>query len=588
MKSFYYCLIGFLLSIAALHAQEMDKQWGESVVKLRADNATRGQLFDEGNYAMFIHWGLYSQIANCYQGKTYYGIGEWIMHERMAGIPFEEYRTVARDFNPIHFDATAVARLAKDAGMKYIVITAKHHDGFAMFDTQASDFNIVKQTPYAKDPMRELAEACRAEGIGFGFYYSHYKDWTTPGASRGPKTDAEGNPVSFEEYFESKCLPQVEELTSNYGPLELIWFDTPGDIEKQYVDRLTEVVRKNQPHALINGRIGQGMGDYQNHGDMEVPHANVEGMWEGVDTTNDSWAYAWYDENWKTPKEILGLLIATVARGGTYMLNVGPRGDGSIPEAAQLSLRSAGEWIRRYPFVVYGTDASPWGHALPWGDVTIKDNRLFLAVMNRPRDGILNLPGLQTEVKTAVLHDSDETRKLTFKNELGWTRIQLPADIKESLITVVELELAGEPVVDAFWGVDPSVDNELLVEFADVQGAVLEKKRWMEKFGEWKHTYQAFQWEPNGNASWEVDVLVPGYYQVGLNYAGEGRLVWRVGIRGGESIQNQQDASHVYQEYPIGWIKFDKPGRYQIDVSCIDGNRETASLKAIHLSRVEL
>ncbi|MDA3923205.1 MAG: alpha-L-fucosidase, partial [Kiritimatiellae bacterium] len=141
----------------------MDKMWGDRVVKLRADNAERGQLFDEGNYAMFIHWGLYSLLGNKVDGKTYYGFGEWIMHPRMAGIPVEKYKELAGKFNPVKFDGAAIAKLAKDAGMKYIVITAKHHDGFAMYDSKACDFNITDATPWAKDPMKDLAAACRKE-----------------------------------------------------------------------------------------------------------------------------------------------------------------------------------------------------------------------------------------------------------------------------------------------------------------------------------------------------------------------------------------------------------------------------------------
>ena len=149
--------------------------------------------------------------------------------------------------------------------------------------------------------------------------------------------------------FVKKCLPQVEEITSEYGPIELIWFDTPGQMPKKYIEQLIEVVRKNQPNALVSGRAGHGLGDYKTLGDMDVPSTNVEGMWESVDTTNDSWAFAWYDEYWKTPKEILRRLISCVARGGTYMLNIGPRGDGSIPERAACTLRAAGEWIKHYP-----------------------------------------------------------------------------------------------------------------------------------------------------------------------------------------------------------------------------------------------
>jgi len=234
------CLLAVVLSGAANTAssQEMDEMWGESVVKLRAENARRGQLFDEGNYAMFIHWGVYSQLANKVDGKTYYGIGEWIMNKRMAGIPVDEYKRLAGTFNPVNFDAKAIARLAKNAGMKYIVITSKHHDGFAMYHSKACDFNIVDATPWNKDPMKELAAACRDAGLGFGFYYSHNQDWTFPGGGNGPKTDADGNRATFDDYFVKKCLPQVKEITSEYGPIEVVWFDTPGRMPKHYVEEV--------------------------------------------------------------------------------------------------------------------------------------------------------------------------------------------------------------------------------------------------------------------------------------------------------------------------------------------------------------
>ena len=197
------CLIAVLLwgMSDSVCSQDMEKMWGESVVKLRVENAGRGQLLDQGNYAMFIHWGLYSQLANKVDGVTYYGIGEWIMNRNMAGIPVEQYKRLAGTFNPEKFDANAIARLAKDAGMKYIVITSKHHDGFAMYHSKACDFNIVDATPWKKDPMKELAAACREAGLGFGFYYSHNQDWTFPGGGNGPKTDAEGNPCILRRLF---------------------------------------------------------------------------------------------------------------------------------------------------------------------------------------------------------------------------------------------------------------------------------------------------------------------------------------------------------------------------------------------------
>jgi alpha-L-fucosidase len=564
----------------------MDEMWGESMVKLRAADAQRGQLFADGNYAMFIHWGLYSQLGNLVDGKTYYGIGEWIMNKQMANIPVAQYQELAREFNPVKFDAKAIARLARDAGMKYIIITSKHHDGFAMYHSKANAFNVVDATPFKRDPMKDLANACKEVGIGFGFYYSHNQDWTFPGGGNGPATDAQGNRASFEDYFQRKCLPQVREITSQYGPIEIVWFDTPGNMPKKYVEELVAVVRENQPNALVSGRAGHGLGDYQTLGDMEVPVENVEGLWETVDTTNDSWAYAWYDENWKTPREILRRLIACVARGGTYMLNIGPRGDGSVPEHAVDSLRRSGEWIRLYPQVVYGTDASPWKHALPWGDVTVKDNTLFLSVFEWPAEGELYLPGLKTGIRSARLLRGSKSVAIEHKRMQGWTRLTLPLRAPDKLVSVIELTLEGSPEVDPAFAIDPCIETEIKANFASVRGATQETRKWMEKFGEWKHVVQVTDWQPDGAATWEVDVLNAGSYQVDLTYAGEGRLVWRVSVEGGESIRNQQNASLNYQSFPIGWLEFPEPGRYRVTVSCLDGNRKTASLKAIQFTYI--
>ena len=569
-------------------AQEMDEMWGEQVMKLKAADAERGQLLEQGNYAMFIHWGLYSHIGNLYKGKSYYGIGEWIMNRNMANIPVNEYQALAKEFNPAKFDANEIAKLAKDAGMKYIVITSKHHDGFAMYHSQASQFNIVDATPFGRDPMKELAQACKKHGLGLGFYYSHNQDWTFPGGGNGPKKTADGRTMDFKYYYENKCRPQVEEITTQYGPIAIVWLDTPGRIPREYVEELVQIVRKNQPKALVSGRAGYGLGDYQTLGDMEVPHENVEGLWETVDTTNDSWAYAWYDNYWKTPKEILYRLVSCVARGGTYMLNIGPRGDGTVPELAARTLRKAGQWVKRYPQVVYGTDASPWKHALPWGDVTVKDSTLFLCIFDMPREGELHLPGLKTKVKSAfLLGEKKKNATLKVQTKGNWTKIQLPPSTSEKMVPVVQVVLDGPPEVDPCWGIDPAVEMTILAQFAEVTGAKKERKSWMEKFGEWKHVVRLWQWEEGGKASWEVDVLRPGYYNVDLTYNGKGRIVWGVDIEGGRHIQNQQNSSHNYQRFPIGWINFPKAGRYMVSVSCLEGDSAEASLKAIHFTFVD-
>jgi alpha-L-fucosidase len=566
----------------------MDQMWGERVMRLKAADAQRGQLFEEGNYAMFIHWGLYSNLGNLYKGKTYYGIGEWIMNRRVANIPVDEYMALAAEFNPTRFDAEEIAKLAKDAGMKYIVITAKHHDGFAMYHSKANKFNIVDATAFGRDPMQELAQACDKHGLGLGFYYSHNQDWTFPGGGNGPQQTPDGRKVDFKYYYENKCRPQVEEITTQYGPIGIVWFDTPGRIPREYVEELVQIVRKNQPKALVSGRAGYGLGDYQTLGDMEVPNENVAGMWETVDTTNDSWAYAWYDNYWKTPREILRRLIACVGRGGTYMLNIGPKGDGTVPELAARTLRGAGEWIKRYPQVVYGTEASPWQHELPWGDVTVKDKTLFLCVFDMPKERELYLPGLKTRVKSAcLLGNKKKQAQLKVQTLDGWTKIQLPARMSEELIPAIQVDLEAEPIVDPCWGIDPALETTILAQFAEVVGAKQESKRWMEKFGEWKHVVRVWQWAEGGKASWEVDVFEPGYYNVDLTYSGEGRIVWGVDVAGGQHIQNQQNSSHNYQKFPIGWINFPEAGRHTVSVSCLEGDLAQASLKAIHFTPLD-
>lgn len=566
--------------------KEMDEMWGDQTKIERSDIGDRAALFDDGNYSMFIHWGLYSNIANKWKETTYYGISEWIMNPRRAGIPPAEYMAEAKNFNPVNFDAQAIAKLAKDAGMKYIVITSKHHDGFAMYDSKSNDFNIVKATPFARDPMKELAQACKEEGLGFGFYYSHNQDWTFPGGNGGPKTNEKGKQVGFDYYFKEKCLPQVKEITTQYGDIAMVWFDTPGDMEQKYVEELVAIVRKNQPNGMISGRAGHGLGDYLSLGDMNIPTKNVGGLWETVDVTNDSWGYAWYDENWKSPKAILKNLISTVARGGTYMLNVGPKPDGTIPEQAATFLRTAGKWIRRYPQVIYKADSSPWGHVLPWGDVTVSDDILNLCVYDWPPDSEISLPGLSSEIESANLWVKGEKLEITTDNNNGWVTFKLPSKRPENLISVIEVTLKGKPKVNEIFGVDPIFPTTIPVDMAIAKECTIQEKKWMEKFGEWKHIEQAQDWTPSAKVTWEVDVMKAGYYQVDLNYAGQDRMVWRVETAEGYLVQNQQNSSHIYSFFQMGLLKFDKPGIHKVDVSFVEGDFETASLKQIKFTPI--
>jgi alpha-L-fucosidase len=588
-------LLFFLLSAAAYSQNNpgksdgMDDMWGASAVSGKNLKMESARLFADGKYGMFIHFGLYSHLAGQWNGKTYYGIAEWIMSKNMADIPPEEYKKVAADFNPVDFDGRKIARLAKDAGMKYVIIGSKHHDGFAMFETKVDPFNIVDATPYGRDPMKELSAACRELGLGFGFYYSHYQDWTAPGGFRGPETFPNGTPATFEDYFYGKCLPQVKEICTNYGQIDFVWFDTPGAMKKELVEELVDVVRELQPTALLSSRVGHGMGDYASLGDMEVPPANNEGLWETCDTNNDSWGFTWYDRNFKGPKSIIRNLVSTVARGGTYLFNVGPDGKGVVPEAGADFLREAGRWIEKYPQVVFGAGSSPWGRALPWGDVTTQEHLMFLSVFDWPDDGKLYLPGLETEIVSARLLGKSVPEEIIYSRQDGWTVFNLPYTAPDSPVAVIELNLvsnASEVRVNPDYGVYPNIDVDLLSVFADVSGAEESKIRWMEKFGEWKHAHQITNWSEDAEASWKVNVNQPGYYYVDLCYKGEDKLVWRITTSEGDILQNQQPATSKYQFYPMGLIKFNEAGEQTISVSLIEGDGNTSSLEMVRIRPV--
>ena len=567
---------------------EMDYMWGKQIVLDQGLLEERSQLFKNSKFAMFIHCGLYSNLGGVWKDKTYYGIGEWIMNPRLGNIPADEYMEKAIEFNPTKFDAKAVAKLAKDAGMKYIIITSKHHEGFAMFDSKASAFNIVDATPFKRDPMKELSQACKEIGLGFGFYYSHNQDWTSPGATGGPMLDENNKKASFENYFYNKCLPQVKEICSNYGNLDFVWFDTPGNMEGKFIMELVKTVRKLQPKAMLCSRVGFGLGDYISQGDMEVPLSNIDGLWETCDTDNDSWSYTWYDENFKSSKEILQRLISTVARGGNYLFNIGLKGTGEIPELGQLFLEKTGEWIKKYPFVIYGAGSSPWGKAFPWGDITTQRDKLYLNIYDWPKDGKIHLPGFDGKIVSVKLLTENKSLDVPHLKENDWTIFSLPGTQSDYPISVVEVALASDQfTVDKTIGIIPNHKNLLHVEHSEVYNVKREEIRWMEKFGEWKHVNQASNWETSGKVSWEINIKKPGFYHLGLSFKGNGRLVWRVQTKEGKIVQNQHEATNKYALYDLGLIEFKNPGRNTISVSLIEGDTKSSSLKAIELTSIE-
>jgi alpha-L-fucosidase len=336
----------------------------------------RTSWFREARYGMFIHWGLYAVPAGEYHGQPVAGTGEWIMY--MAKIPIPEYEQYARQFNPTRFNARAWARLARLAGMRYLVITAKHHEGFSMFGTRVNTYNIVQATPYKRDPMLALAAACRAEGIQFCFYYS-ILDWHHPDA----------NAAGVDRYV-SQMKAQLRELVVNYDPA-ILWFDG------WWVDWWTEARGKDlerylrglKPGLILNNRIGKATsadGDYDTPEQAIPTSAQGRRLWETCMTLNDTWGYRKDDHHWKSPADVVHNLADIASKGGNYLLNVGPTAEGVIPPAAARVLPLAGSWLRRNGAAIYGTTASPLPQPA-WGRITQRGTRLYLIVFNWPRPG---------------------------------------------------------------------------------------------------------------------------------------------------------------------------------------------------------
>ena len=488
----------------------MTDLWGDWASKAVID-PVKAEYFNKCRYALFIHWGLYSVAGSCWKGKTNYAISEWLM--RLRNIPAKEYAELAKEFNPVDFNAEKIVSFARECGMKYIVITAKHHEGFAMFRSE-HPFNIFDATPWKRDPMKELAEECARQGIGFGFYYSQFQDWAEVNS-----WEEKEDKLTFEEYFEKKCLPQIRELLTNYGKLALIWFDTPGKMTREQSEKIVELVKTLQPQALINSRIGNGVGDYSTLGDNEFPGTRPGGVWECIATTNDTWGFSSNDKNFRTAKELLSQLVSVASRGGNYMVNIGPDPKGNIPEICEKALRHVGKWVARYgEKMLYGSASSPWETARYWGDCTRKGNKAYFMVKKEAWGKTLtdfDFPGEILEVKWLA-----NGEKLSFEQKGDRFQIELPEKAMEEFFEVLEVSCKEEIPIAAAERlvVSQELPTPLPAFSAKVENAEIKRIFWGERFGEWIYQIVITDWKVGAEAKWELEVLKEGYYQVFLRY----------------------------------------------------------------------
>ncbi len=549
-------------------------------------------------FGMIIHWGLYALPAGEWKGQQMEYIGEWL--QSRFRIPGAEYSTLAERFNPQGFDADEWVRLAARAGMRYIIFTAKHHEGFAMYHSRVSDFNIVDATPFGRDPAAELAEACARYGVKLCFYYSQDLDWheadgggTAPGLSSNfgmswgndwdfPDHDAK----DFSRFFEGKVKPQVTELLTQYGPIGALWFDCPMTLSHAQSEELYALARSLQPDCVMNSRLGNGLGDYQSLGDNLIPAAPLAGDWEVVATLNDTWGYKRNDINWKTSRQVLELLTGLAGKGVNYALNVGPDELGRFPEGTVRVLEELGEWMDTNAEAIHDTEATPWPHDLPTGPVTRAPKRLYLHLHNWPEKE-LSLVGLSTPVKSAqLLGQPDQPLQVEQNPAEGWQppriRIDLPVLAPKGELPVVRLDLSDEAEVEP--GLLQQADGSLYLPATSADTTLARSplgtvEGWHTPEGELVWYFRVHQ-----PGSFEVRLLTSalwhsapweGGHLVQLEVAGQ-RLTAR--LEADEVIENAATSCYALAASSCGRLNLPEAGEYELRLTALEVAPTTAGL----------
>lgn len=536
--------------------------------------------FRNAKFGMFIHWGLYSELGGRWKGHDYFGSGEWIMHQ--AKIPAKEYALIAKRFNPVDFNASQWASIAKESGVRYMVITAKHHEGFSMFDSKVSDFNIVDATPFKQDPMKALSEACREVGIEFGFYYSQFLDWHEANGG-GNDWDFREKDKDYHKYYNTKSIPQLKELLSNYGRLGLVWFDMPGGLTKEQTRQMVENLHRLQPDCLFSSRVGHGLGDYRDFGDSEVPPVPIIEAWEAIFTDNNTWGYISRDKNFKSSKDIIQLLAQVASKGGNLMLNVSPDGEGNFPPYQIKNLLKTGQWLQDNGESIYGTT---YGliPPQPWGVTTSKPGKLFLHIFRRPENGELFVPFVKGSIKEITLLGTH--KKLNFKKDNDGIIIQLPDKLPDDRNTVVEVNYIGQQPDHAFDHAQTISKHFSKINIPVIQAAyhgVAENKSITSShyFGDWKHDNCALNMkDTTDKIEFDLNIRQPGDYRIILKYACSPASAGQEGViklanqnlyfRTLETGEYNSNKPLMFIDHSIGLVTISEEGNYKLIISAAE------------------
>jgi len=528
----------------------------------------RMKWWREARFGMFIHWGLYAVPAGEWKGKKIGGIGEWIMES--ADIPLLEYEQFAKKFNPVKFDADQWTRIAKNAGMKYIVITSKHHDGFCLWDSKVSDYDIMDASRFKRDILKELSVACKKHGIRLCFYHS-IMDWHHPDA-QGPfypnYNDGSRTNPNFSRYVQNYMKPQLKELISNYGPLGVLWFDGEWikDWDQEQGRDLAAFCRKLQPDLVINNRVGKRKREDGDFGTPEqtIPPKGLGYDWETCMTMNNTWGFKSYDDNWKSTEDLLRKLADIASKGGNFLLNVGPTAEGLIPQPSVERLKAMGKWMKANGESIYGTTASPLGK-VPWGRCTAKPGKLYLHVFNWPTDGKLEVSMPPNKVKRAYLLAYEQRGDLLLGGSDNLV-ITIPRKAPDPVNTVVVLEIEGKAAVTRY-PLEQAKDGAITFQAEDARvhgtSARYESGGGKDNIGYWSN--------PSDYVTWPFEVTKPGTFNVEVTFA------CTQGAAGSEytiSVAEQELAGKVtdtgswtnFATEKLGTLKITKAGTYTLSL----------------------
>ena len=571
------------LFISCLIAAESDSTWSYAK-ETPEQHASKMQWWNKARFGMFVHWGVYSVTGGAYKGKMPSNSAEWMMNK--ARIPISEYKTENVDkFNPTEFDAKAFVRLAKETGMRYLVITAKHHDGFSMFHSKCSPYNVVDATPFKRDIMMELAKACHEEGIRFGFYYSQCQDWHHPGGM-GNNWDKTLERVSFDEYVREKAAPEIRQLLTEYGPISIFWWDTPRDMSREAFDSLHSATDL-QPGIITNDRLGEEYpGDHKTFERRIPQQAPIDEDWEVCMPISGSWGYKKTDTDFKSTEMLIRNLADIASKGGNYLLNVSPTGKGTLLPQATERLKAIGKWMKVNGESIYGTTDSPFGK-LEWGRCTKKEfargATLYLHVFDWPEDGKLLVPGLKNEVLQAYLM-ADWKALETRKHDSGIT-VSLPAQAPDEINSVVVLKVRGALDIEIALP-RPSKDGSLILSADSAYLHNNEGTRDVRVQDRDEGANIGYWTDAQAWVEWSFRIDKPGEYEVLAELAIE-----QESTRFRMVLPDQQKAVELastggYGNYVVkslGGISFDKAGVYTLQIKPAPDGWQPINLRQLEL-----